>query len=600
MRRRRGFGLLFAALTLAAGLHCTDASLGLLPEGPEPPFDNRLTVEGEVCTQSTEDLVFPLRVLFLVDASESMEITDPPDAVTGETQRERAVRETVADLLDGSGDVKVSVVRFSAQAQPLTVEVDDDGQFASYFTDDLDFALSRLYLLGETDRTTNYIQALSEAYSEVRDELTRADQESLALSTYQVILITDGIPDVEGGQGVGDIEDDILDAVQAIMDLGGLFHVDRVAVNAALISSGNPAVDEQAEDLLDAVADQGEGTFRAFSSGGELNFLFVDLTTLKRVFMLRTLVAQNLNALVFEDEVLPDSDADGLEDAEEVAAGTDLLRPDSDGDGCRDSIEHRHVEAGLDPLDPDDCNCFFPDYCFDVDEDGLCDNGCLDEDEDDLCDCVDLDDDDRCDPENYPDSDGDGLVDCEERWAGTNRRGSDTDGDGLVDFHEIRFGVAPDLDDYLDDLDWDAVPNGEEVRTATDPRHASVVGRYHNAYRYRVTEGPFEPGRTCYDFTVSNITLTELVADQQPVEEAWPAGQGFSGRNRVLLFVGEVPFDDLESYARFRVACVQAAVLREGNFRDPPSGRVNVTDEDFVELSRFDAAEHCPPPGGWR
>lgn len=62
--------------------------------------------------------------------------------------------------------------------------------------------------------------------------------------------------------------------------------------------------------------------------------------------------------------VFPDTDGDGLTDAEEVLYGTDPLNPDSDGDGFTDGEE---IAAGTDPLDPND----FP--VFDTDGDGVWD-----------------------------------------------------------------------------------------------------------------------------------------------------------------------------------------------------------------------------------
>ncbi len=599
--------LLLPALQLWILCGCTDASLAELPTPPPPVPDNKLAIEGKVCTQTPEDLVFPLRVMFLVDCSESMEVNDPPDPVTGDTGRARAVRETIAELLASGGDVEVSMIRFSAEAQPLTAEMNDEGQFESYFTDDLEFVDDMLGYLNETDRTTNYVLALAEAYAEIRDELMDAEQESLPLSTYHVILISDGIPDAEGDETASNSSENILEAVEGIMDLGTLFHVDHMAVNTALIATGNPQVDGDAEDLLSSMAQVGEGSFRSFASGGELNFMYVDLTTLRRVFTLKTLLAANLNAVVKGDQVLPDSDGDGLDDGHEAGIGSNPLMPDSDGDGCRDAIEYRYFTSGMNPTDPDDCTCFVPDYCFDADEDGLCDNGCDDLDGDNLCDCLDVNLDGICDPENYEDTDGDGLVNCEERYVGTSRTGADTDTDGLVDFLEVRFGTAPDQDDTSDDLDWDAVPNGEEVRSATDPLEASDLGRFDQAYRTTVTESnTVVNGRTCYDFEIRNITLTEVQRDDGSNDgilgdieySTGPGGQGFHGRNRILVYAGEVPFDDLETYARFRVACVEAKFVENGNYRDPPSGVVQLEESDFVEMAEFDPAAHCIAPGG--
>ena len=48
--------MLRSALVAALLAGCSEVELGYLPEGPPPPFDNRLSVEGEVCTQATCDL----------------------------------------------------------------------------------------------------------------------------------------------------------------------------------------------------------------------------------------------------------------------------------------------------------------------------------------------------------------------------------------------------------------------------------------------------------------------------------------------------------------------------------------------------------------
>ena len=161
----------------------------------------------------------------------------------------------------------------------------------------------------------------------------------------------------------------------------------------------------------------------------------------------------------------------------------------------------------------------------------------------------------------------------------------------LLDFVELRSGTAPDLEDADDDLDFDVISNADEVRTGTDPRHVSAVGRYDSAYRYTLQTGAWLPGQTCTRFSVSNIRLAEVLPAVVP--EGAPLGQGSTGRNRVLLVAGEVPHDDRNSFARYRVACVEAWVRREGNQRGPPSGRLTVEPLDFVELRDFVADVDC-------
>jgi len=104
----------------------------------------------------------------------------------------------------------------------------------------------------------------------------------------------------------------------------------------------------------------------------------------------------------------PDSDGDGLSDADERAAGTDPNRADTDGDGLVDS---REAQEGSNP--------------------------------------------------NAVDSDGDGLLDGEDPVPA----GDDVDGDGLTDGEEVALGSDP----RSADSDGDGTPDGEEYAQGTDP-----------------------------------------------------------------------------------------------------------------------------------
>lgn len=76
-----------------------------------------------------------------------------------------------------------------------------------------------------------------------------------------------------------------------------------------------------------------------------------------------------------------------------------------------------------------------------------------------------------------PDSDGDGLLDNEERVLGTNPRQKDTDGDGLWDSTEIRLGLNPcakdsqgdGINDGQRDSDKDGFSNLDEQNRGYDP-----------------------------------------------------------------------------------------------------------------------------------
>jgi len=680
-----GGGLLaaFLAGVVLTAAPCTDAQFETIP-APETRRADELTVSGELCTQSPERLEFPTRVLFLVDSSISMEITDPPDPETGVTGRERAVREAWQRLLsDGNGEVKVGITRFSAQAQPQTpVDRDGDSIPESFFTDDREALNGATAALSETDRTTNYVNALSEAFFEIRTELESADKESLPRTNYSVIFLSDGVPDISSSSDRGGTRRQILGSVEQLRELAESFDVGNFSFHTAFLATGRSAFDEDAEELLREMAETGDGNFRSFPDGGELNFLFVDLSSLRRTFTLKTLSSVNLNAVLDRRQVpepvrvtpdvgggdvrrserdggeggdvagadasdasagrgaeprfrrptpprstwvdlngsstiecgepMADTDGDGLADWTEFRIGSDPREADTDDDGLRDRIEWELRDSGLDPAEPDKSKCYTPRKCVDENDDGECD--CIrDTDDDGTCDCasdslrqcvggtdrdcVDEDDDGWCDCENknaegecvFADRDGDGLHDCEEIFLGTAQQGADTDADGLPDRVEARFNTNPAENDLEEDPDSDQTVNEIEVLANTDPRCDDSEFRSRTSYRYDVSFTGLEGSQSCYDFEVDNITLVPTLRED---------GEGFPGDgwNRILLYAGEVAFDDPNSFATYRVACVMARYNSRRNYRDPPSGRVELSGEDFVEVRDFDPAEDCRRP----
>ena len=100
--------------------------------------------------------------------------------------------------------------------------------------------------------------------------------------------------------------------------------------------------------------------------------------------------------------VVPDQDADGLDDEQEIAIGTDPLNPDSDFDGMEDGAEL--TLTGTDPT-----NGLSNDF-------GIA---------------------------GTRDSDGDGIADLREAELMTNINESDTDGDGVDDYAELENGTDP-------------------------------------------------------------------------------------------------------------------------------------------------------------
>lgn len=187
------------------------------------------------------------------------------------------------------------------------------------------------------------------------------------------------------------------------------------------------------------------------------------------------------------DPTSRDTDGDKIEDKEEVCgyeitlrstgetitARTDPTNPDSDGDTANDGVEKR---LGGNPNDDADRNDFADDdddglvnvqetdgweiSVFEVsDSPAICNSRC-DQGTESFSDVT-------SDPSN-PDTDGDGLLDGEEKFLGTDPQSDDTDGDGLGDLMEVRGFELRDLGiivtDPVDaDTDDDKRSDGEEA-----------------------------------------------------------------------------------------------------------------------------------------
>jgi len=155
-------------------------------------------------------------------------------------------------------------------------------------------------------------------------------------------------------------------------------------------------------------------------------------------------------------EESPDSDGDGLTDAEEAVLGTDPANIDSDGDTLTDGQE---IELGTDPL------------LLDTDGDGLDD--ALDTGWTDPTD-IDSDGDGLTDGseviEHYSDplaadTDSDSVVDSTELGQGSDALVTDSDGDGLFDGTELAVG----LDSTSGDSAGNGMGDAQSIVSASHP-----------------------------------------------------------------------------------------------------------------------------------
>jgi hypothetical protein len=228
-----------------------------------------------------------------------------------------------------------------------------------------------------------------------------------------------------------------------------------------------------------------------------------------------------------------DSDGDGLDDATEALIGTSPLLADTDGDGFSDFLEYQLRNSGLDPLYPDDANC--------------------------------------TQVTDREDTDGDGLLNCEERFIGTSLQLNDSDTDGYSDDIEYHNGTNPVIVDDQGDYDFDSEPNGFELKSHTDPQRNDAADFSQIAYRYDVQQLDVDAavrGEMCYQFTVSNITLA-------PALSGVP-GTKPGGTNTILLHVISAPSDNYSDPGFTQIACVRPQYQSSPESTNPPGASMTV------------------------
>ncbi len=544
---RRSFLLLMLMTMLGLALvqpACTDTDVFESPGLGTKELDNKLTVKGEFCTESPDELSYPVKIMFIVDCSQSMNVTDPPPAPNRWSGRVQAVWDVIAKYRYDPG-VSFAIIRFDSTADVETqVDTNGDGIADQVgFINDLAPLLKAVNALQPASGNTSYQSAIGLAETTLAMDMTISSSGDRKRTKYVVIFISDGLPYPVDYINQVNTPDSIESALKDMMNLPETFGVAAFTFNTALLSTDMPAdVLQQAEQLLKDMAQIGGGTFRNFSNGEEINFLNVDYTSVKRTYSIKdnSFMAYNMNAsqtwTPLSDGV--DTDGDGLVDSLERTLGTAVGNPDTDGDGFSDFLEYRLRQSGFDPLNPNDADC----------------KSALDR----------------------LDSDGDGLRDCEERMLGTDPQLFDTDGDGISDFIEVRGGTNPLVNDTELDMDFDGSSNGREIAWHTNPTVPDAEWFSKYAYRYQLSRlpGVFQ-GRMCYNFQVDNITL-------MPTETM--VGSTQRGYNNIMVYVGQAPLDNTTDQGIFRVACARARYIQGSpgpDIKVPPSGVVTFEQKDF-------------------
>jgi hypothetical protein len=442
---------------------CTEASL--YGKNYTPNQADRISFEGNLCTDDPGAIAFPQKTLIVMDGTGALAESDPAgkrvDTLRAFIGRHRGPSQAVSLLLMG------------ATARPLITGFTSDQLI-------IDAALEALAAsVGQAQR--NYVDTLRMLTTIIEDDLLATNPGLRSRTRYAVLFVAAGPPDpafqtpwcIAQNLTVGSSQ--CQNAFAAAFcgkasptptDCELWWYGDAVAglrsyvrTNGAqdlIFHSFSLGQDARATQVLGDMARAGQGELVA-QTPLTLDFLAVDVDRPGSRLVLRQVVVMNNNALLRGKKPEADSDGDGLTDAEEVKRGSDPLNPDTDGDGVGDGIEVRLAspDSQFDPLVP----ALFKE-------------------------CLTL-----ADP--TADRDLDGLTDCEEAVLRTDPYLVDSDRDGIPDWVEVRLGGNPLVDDRLVDSDMDGIPNGEEVAGGLDPWSNDSSRDLEYEYQYRtLDDGP--------------------------------------------------------------------------------------------------------------
>ncbi len=558
---------------------CTDA--GLQPILDEVVYvDDKLSISGQFCTSPADEVSFPVKILIVMDQSASLQCTDAGN------NRLRALR-LAGESLDPLDNVQFGVIGFASWSRIVDFTKDWPDVWNELSSEN-----------AQAGPATDYQGSLSTVLRVLEQDMLESGAAERARTKYVVLFLSDGLPEPRCTAGCDDgettpdslygvcntteeIPDDVyvdmlslcpdynqpeqvLQKVEDIMSLGKFYGVGDLKFNTIFLFASDADVaavcgdvaqfgyvKEEAEPMLRSMAETGLGTFRDVNISEELDFLDFDYESLMAPYEVAEFFAINTNTLPTESGISPDSDRDGLDDAQEFEKNLNRLKKDSDGDLFSDLFEVTFQDKGFDPLDME-----VPAI------------GCASD----------------------QDLDADGLKECEEIFLTTNPLLPDSDGDRIPDGIELRLGLDPTIPDTFVDHDFDGRLSGVELRSGTNPRLPDEENTLFNQILYNVSAGKVRQNEIrCYDFSVQGITLVKSLK--------LPGTRNGTGLNRILLFVEEEPMSMAGSRGRFYVACVEAQYLGD-TYKNPPSGLVeDLPASRFVEIQLFDPARDCLKPG---
>ncbi|AEI62354.1 cell-cell cohesion protein MtsD [Corallococcus macrosporus] len=632
MRRLVRTSLLAAGL-LASGLwSCSDAMLESRVDALSN-LDDRLTLQGRVCTRPPNPSGFPVKVVVVIDESGSMCVSDPPGAqldsgfcqrreildiipegVT-EPARVRALKRLVQQFREVNaqgGNVQVSVAPFETNVRNVWPPATTGDRFARP-DNNIDSYIEGLQ--SQLGKGTDYQGALSYAYSLISSDINAVAQsnpELLPRTRYVVVFLTDGTPyprcsatdnlsvyadpdnpdltwadsltdfcnltnttDQIDGFEVGTDRNQnyqLFSYVRRLMELKDQYNVGDLRMHTVLLFNQEAvrACGPICQDIYGVYPGVEQARYPEAAKK-------IAAWLLRRFADMGNGVYQEFND-TGEISNLGLGALDYSSFASRNVMKTLMVESLSSAPGDTGRVLDSDGDGVPDAVD----NSFtLKTNTFVADSDGDClDDGFEHRREDQGFKAANDLDARGCNPASpltpncvCRDTDGDGLSQFAEDYLRTRTGIVDSDGDGVPDGLESRWGLDP-LENSVAglDTDGDGIPDYQELRAGSDPTRRDKAFHERFGYQYETRIAEVRPdGSLCYDFTISNLQLV-TPPDRAGVKQ---------GYNLFKVWFAEAPESGVSTdYGVWRTACAWAQYA-------PPSVRVPLGPELTFEDGDF-------------
>ncbi|MFT7621867.1 MAG: hypothetical protein ACI9WU_001032 [Myxococcota bacterium] len=442
---------------------CVQDEVNLYRPDEPPLLADRVALTGRVCTADPQSAAYPLRVVLLVDHAGG-----PLYGEYDPSGARLAVLSSFVQSALTSSAVSMAVIGYAGRAQRLAPT---EGSF----TRNPGELLNAMTLLSTPEPCAagssedgglcrDPLEGIRAARAIIEDDLASLPAGVRILTQYVVLMVNGGPPEpmallgeccLEGEPCPGaNLESPECQQQLMATAVGGLRDAVReqgaagARVHAVHLAAEEPEVNAQVQAMLESTVFAGAGRYRRLDNAGGFGAADVDVLGTRTVMRLKHFIVRNINARATPDGPVPDSDGDGLSDAQEADLGTNPIAADTDGDGLGDLVE---TLTGLDALTPSS-----PVACQEL--------------------------------VVGEDRDQDGLTDCDEVLLGTDPSLVDSDGDAMPDGMEVGGLTDYVVVDAQDDADLDGVTNGNELLAHTDPRSTDLALHFDVGYRYDVED----------------------------------------------------------------------------------------------------------------